>query len=468
MNILFLMSDELSSWGLGCYGGIPKTPNLDALARRGVRFRSAYTPSPVCVSARAAIATGRHVNEIGCWSSAEAYDGTVPSWGHKLQAAGWDVASIGKLHYRSQDDATGFDEQILPIHIPNGVGWLPGLLRKPVCEFKGAAELAQTIGPGDSEYLRFDRAVTKEAERWLAAPRRRERPWCAFVSYFSPHFPLVAPEAYYRMYDPRAFEADAEPVPDHPTLREIAAFFCYDKPFDRASRGIARASYFALCSFMDEGVGRIVSALEAAGQAEDTVIVFTSDHGESLGYKGFWGKSTMYEDAAKVPLIVAGPGLGAGEVRDDPVSLIDIAPTICQAAGLADPASGFSGHSLLEAPAPERTVISEYHDGGASVGITMVRWNDGPDAWKYVHYAEGLPPQLFNLTRDPREARDLSRAAPEMVREGRRRLWEMFDPEAVNARAHADQARKIAALGGREKLLALPQWTHTPAESPGA
>jgi choline-sulfatase len=134
---------------------------------------------------------------------------------------------------------------------------------------------------------------------------------------------------------------------------------------------------------------------------------------------------------------------------------------------LDDPHAGFSGRSLLGPPRPTRTVLSEYHDGGASVGITMVRWKDDEADWKYVHYAEGNPPQLFNLTRDPDETRDLSATSLKALDEGRRRMLALFDPEEANTRAHADQARLIEKLGGREKILAVPQWNFTPADSRG-
>jgi choline-sulfatase len=218
----------------------------------------------------------------------------------------------------------------------------------------------------------------------------------------------------------------------------------------------------------------VLAALEASGQADDTLILFTSDHGEMLGRRGLWGKYNMYDDAARVPLIVAGPGVGPGigaGTRTDPVSLIDLAPTICEAAGLPDPGRCFSGRSLLAPARPGRTIISEYHDGGCPVGITMVRWNDENSAWKYVHYAEGHPPQLFNLTRDPDERTDLAvagvndPAASAAWAEARRRMAAILDPDETNTRAHADQARLVAKLGGREKLLAAPQWNFTPADS---
>lgn len=460
-NILILMADEMATMGLGCYGSVvARTPALDALAERGVLFDAAYTPSPICVPARAAIATGRYLHEIGHWSSAEPYDGAVPGWGHRLIEDGREVVSIGKLHYRRREDPTGFTEQIMPTHVVGGIGWTKGLIRDVLPDYGHTEDMAREIGPGETDYLAHDRKVTAEAVGWLSDPLRRERPWCGFVSWFSPHYPLIAPEEFYRRFDPGQFESGPDAVPDHPILRQIAGFFSHDAHFTPETRGIARASYLALCAFIDVQVDRVLRALAAAGLERDTLVIFTSDHGEMLGNKGFWTKSTMYDDAVRVPLIVAGPGIEA-DFRDDPVSLIDLAPTICAAAELDYPGRGFSGRSLLDGAQPGRTVLSEYHDGGSPVGITMVRW----ERWKYVYYAQGHPPQLFDLTADAAEERDLAAARPEILAEGRRRMRAMLDPEDVDARAHADQARRIAELGGREAILAEPDWQFTPAGS---
>lgn len=463
-NVLLIMADELSTWGLGSYPGHPhlpatvRTPHIDALAARSLQFNAAYTPSPICVPTRACIATGRYLHEIGYWSSAEAYDGRVPGWGHRLQDAGIPSTSIGKLHYRNQTDPTGFDQQIEPIHIPDGIGWVRGLLRQPLASYDATEDMARMIGAGETDYTRFDQRVTEEACNWLtAAP---DRPWCTFVSYLSPHYPLMAPEKFYELYDPRDFESDADPAPDHPVLGQMAEFFDHDRFFTPETRGVARAAYFGLCSFFDAQVGAVLAALEASGQAEDTLVILTSDHGEMLGAKGIWGKSTMYEDAVAVPLMVCGGGVATG-MRNDPVSLIDIAPTICAAMDLPNPAEGLSGVSLLDPPAPDRTVISEYHDGGAPVGITMAAW----DTWKYVHYAQGYPPQLFNLARRGEPEQDCGTSHPDRLAEGLARLRAILDPEATDTRAHADQAALVAKLGGREALLAIEQWNFTPADS---
>ncbi len=464
-NVLLIMADELSTWGLGCMGGPALTPNIDRLAARGLVFTQAYTPSPICVPTRAAIATGRYLHQIGYWSSAEAYDGRIPGWGHALQDAGIPTLSIGKLHYRNTADPTGFDRQIEPIHIPDGIGWVRGLLRQPLASYDATAGMAHEIGAGWTDYTRYDQRVTAEACQWLAAPP--DLPWCTFVSYLSPHYPLIAPPEHFEKYDAGALASGADDIPDHPVLRDIAGFFDHDVHFTDDTRGTARAAYYGLCSFLDAQVGQVLAALDASGQGDDTLILFTSDHGEMLGHKGFWGKSTMYDDSARVPLIAACGGIDGGfstgtsivpGLRTDPVSLIDLAPTITGAFGLA---AEFPGHPLTAAADPGRTVLSEYHDGGSPVGITMVRW----DHWKYVHYAQGHAPQLFDLAADPDEVRDLSADRPDVLAIAKTRMAAELDPEVADARAHADQARLVEDLGGREKLLQMEQWNFTPTDS---
>ena len=461
-NILFMMADELSWWALGHHNPAVHTPNLDRLAASSIRFAAAYTPSPICVPARAAIACGQHLHDIGYWSSAEPYDGAVPSFFHRMQQAGVETTSIGKLHYRFREDDTGFDQQIEPIHVLNGVGWIQGLMRRDPQPYTSADAMAREIGPGQSSYIDFDRRVTDAAVNWLADPLRHTRPWCTFVSWLSPHFPLIAPEEYYALYDPLALQSAPDHPPKHPILDEIRALYDHDRHFDQTSRGIARAGYFGLCSFLDAQVGQVLDALEKNGLADDCVIVFTSDHGDMLGEKGFWAKSVMYESAVRVPLMIAGPNIEP-DACATPVSLIDLAPTLCRVAGVS--AEDFPGDDLLAPLDPDRTAMSAFHDGGASVGLTMVRWNDAGGAWKLVHYAEGHPPQLFNLTRDPTEDENLATSEPDALAEALIRLYGICDPEQENRQAHADQAARIAELGGWEAIKQMPVFDYTPADS---
>jgi len=199
-NLLILMSDEHTRSVMGAYGNsLAHTPALDGLASRGARFDNAYTPSPICIPARASFATGTAVFEHRCWSSAEPYYGQQQSWMQRLRERGHEVTSIGKLHYRSAADDIGFSESLQPMYLANnGLGWPQGLQRKPMADFTDSIELAAILGPGETSYTRYDRDITATAVAWLKRQRRQEElPWVLFVSFICPHFPLSAPQQFF-------------------------------------------------------------------------------------------------------------------------------------------------------------------------------------------------------------------------------------------------------------------------------
>jgi choline-sulfatase len=469
-NVLILISDEHRKDALGCAGHpIVKTPNLDALAARGTMFTNAYTPSPMCVPTRAAIATGNHVHKIRHWDSASPYDGQRRSWMRQLRDSGVDVVSIGKLHFRSGSDDNGFSQEILPMHVVGGVGWPIGLLRKNPPPYEAAAELAAGVGAGASSYTDYDRDITEAAEDWIKGKAGSDKPWAAFVSLVSPHYPLTCPPEFFDMYDPAQMDlpigfADRRP-PDHSELRNVARFFDYDRYFDEAKTREAKAAYYGLTSFMDHCVGRVLGALEESGQAENTVVIYVSDHGDMMGDQGLWTKQVMYEQSAGVPMIAAGPGIPSGHRVATGTTLLDIAATAVDVAAVAPDAASraLPGRSLRAvANAPDdldRTILSEYHDGGSTTATFMVRW----DRWKYVHYV-GHAPQLFDLQADPHELHDLAKSdvAHSALSEGYRRLRSFCDPDVVNDLCFRDQKQRIEALGGEEACLNAYCFNHTP------
>ena len=358
-NLLFILSDEHNKKITGAYGHtMIRTPNLDRLAARGTRFTSAYTNCPICVPARASLATGRYVHEVRCWDNAIAYDGTPPSWGHRLMDQGHRAVSIGKLHYTRNAPATnGFDEEILPLHIVDGLGDLLGLIRDELPVRTGSRKLGPEAARGESEYTAYDRAITDAAVRWLKqdAARHRDKPWVLTVGYVAPHFPLVAPPEFFDLYPesavpwPSQYAQDERPR--HPFLDAMRGCMHYDAGFsDAAMVRRAITAYFGLVSFLDHNIGRVLAALEEAGLMGETRVIYSSDHGDNLGARGMWGKSTMFEESAGIPLIVAGEGVPAGRVSDVPVTLADAFPTILQCVGAiahADDA-GLPGQSLLD------------------------------------------------------------------------------------------------------------------------
>src|SRR5512146_2054177 len=160
-NLLILMSDEHNPKIMGCAGNdIVATPHMDALAVRGTRFTSAYTACPICVPARAAFALGRYVHDVGFWDNSDAYEGSLPSWHHMLRASGHRTVSIGKLHFRGREgDDHGFSEEIVPMHIVDGIGDIKGLVREDMPMRKGGDKMAKLAGPGESPYTVYDREI---------------------------------------------------------------------------------------------------------------------------------------------------------------------------------------------------------------------------------------------------------------------------------------------------------------------
>ena len=473
-NVLFIMSDEHSREIAGCYGNpLVRTPNIDALAARGVVFENAYCNSPICVPSRASLATGDYVHRIGYWDSAAAYDGRIPSWHHRVREAGHDMVSIGKLHYRGADDDNGMSEVRHPIWIVDGIGDTHGLLRRDKRVREVARELATEAGRGWSPYTRFDAQVADATVRWLRerGERATDEPWVLFSSMVSPHYPLIAPDEFYDLYAdielprPRLYEeADR---PDHPVIAHYRETWNYDDHFDAKRLRAGLTSYYGLCSFLDFQIGRILAALEESGFADETLIIYTSDHGESLGNRGLWGKSVMYEESSGVPLVMAGPGVAEGKRCATAVSLVDVYPTVVESAcGELDVRErALPGDNLIrlarEQPA-NRVVFSELHDDGSMTGEFMVRQGN----WKLVHYV-GHPPQLFDLGTDPFEERDLA-GGPDTADVQSRLydvLYRIVDPEAADRTAFADQQARIERLGGVEAILLRPDFNFTPLSS---
>lgn len=471
-NVLFIMSDEHSKRVAGCYGNtLVRTPNIDRLAEQGTVFDAAYTPCPICVPARAAFATGRHVHDIGNWDNAFPYTGVPEGWGHRLLAEGHRCDSIGKLHYQSTENANGFGQEIIPLHVLNGRGDLQGMLRRPPPRRPSTAQLAGDAGEGESSYTGYDRRIRDAAVHWLQdiAATPPEKPWCLFVSFVCPHFPLVAPPEFFRMYDPAHFTLaqlrGAGEFPDHPALHKLREVQNYEDHFrDEAHIRTAMQAYYGMVSFLDDNIGQVLGALGATGLSDDTLVVYTSDHGDNLGARTLWGKSNMYEESAGIPMILRGPGIPKGRRVAVPCSLIDGYQTIVETVGISAPAPDLPGHSLADLARrddqPDRTAFSEYHAVGAMTGIFMVRFG----RWKYTHY-EGYRPELYDLDTDPMETSDVSGdpAHAATLAEADRRLRAICDPAAVNSRAFADQARRIAEHGGEEAVLKSGNFPYTPA-----
>lgn len=470
LNLLIIMSDQHNRKVTGCYGNQHvHTPNLDRLAASGSLFRNAYSPSPVCVPARAALATGRQIHLTRYWDNASPYDGQFRSWGHCLRDAGISVESIGKLHYRNAEDDTGFDRQHLPMHVVEGIGAVFGALKDPLPIRRGAAKLRNKIGVGTSAYINYDTKITESACQWFENRKGLEsdKPWVLFVSFVAPHPPWFVPQEFFDLYQnidlPRANLGT--PADDHPWLEARRVSYPIDEAFTEDQRKVAIRSYYAFTSFMDANVGRVLAALVRANLADSTRVIYTSDHGENLGNGRLWGKGTLSEDSGGVPLIMAGPDVPVGRTVLAPVSLLDVYPTVLEATGIGSGAkeSGIEGLSLFalaQQDQPERALLTQYHGSGAATGAFMLRKGH----YKYLYYV-GYRPQLFNLEADPEERCDLAldKKYSDMLCEFELELRKHLDPESVDAQAKADQRDIVKRNGGRAAVEKRGSFGTTPA-----
>ena len=416
-NLLVIMSDQHSPHVLGCAGdAIIRTPNLDALASRGVRFERSYCGNPLCVPSRMTFLTGQHSSQINCWSNSSVLSSGVPTFAHSLSVAGYETVHCGRMHFTCADHRHGFEKHLVGDLTPQWPGTRgPDLAPIPMNTTGQSRPAVTTAGPGRSGYQAFDCAVTDGAVEFLKQRgAQSDRPFCLVVGYVLPHCPFICPKDLFEEYHDRV---DVPRMPEseraslHPAMKLWREVRGVDDLSDEQVR-TARAAYYGLVTMCDAFVGKVLSALEDAGLADDTAVFYTSDHGDMAGEHEMWWKSSFYEGSVNVPLIASWPGrFAAGETVSTPVSLLDLAPTLTELGG-AEPlpcAQGQNLGSFLTGSGKPDTwndaVFAECIGKREEKPSRMiVRW-----PWKLIHYHGYDDPQLFNLDEDPGETRDLGR-----------------------------------------------------------
>ncbi len=451
-NILFIQSDQHNPAVMGCSGDtVVSTPNLDALASRGTTFENAYCASPICVPSRASMLTGQYPFENRVWTNTHALNPATPTFAHALGAAGYRPVQVGRMHFIGSDQLHGFAERYVGDHSPNHPGGRP----VDHGELEGTAGphriSLQKSGRGQSAYEVHDEFVTATAVNFIENYSVRRNadgaadPFCLAVGLMLPHQPFVARAGDFDAYDGKVGRPRNErPIEDekHPYLRwwrERTGLT--DVPDDEMLR--ARTAYWALVTRLDALIGQILDAIEKAGLTDETMVVYTADHGEQVGERGLWWKQTFYEDAVKVPAIVSWPGVvPAGQHNQRVISQFDLNATMLEAGG-APPLPFSHGRSLKgiasnpDDAAWEDIAFSEYctepgdpaHSEGERIWQhRMVRRGD----WKLMFFHK-MPPMLFNLRDDPDELNDLSNdpAATQVLQELTGLALTGWDPDAV-------------------------------------
>jgi len=414
-NLLFITTDQQRWDSLPCYGlDFMQTPALDRLAAEGMVFENCSVASPVCVSCRSAMLSGMYPSASGERCPPE----SVPTWPSLLGATGRRTAGIGKMHFSPWDSLGGFDERIIAedkrhVYLPDDhVHFLKahGLDRPhPVSLPQYFESLGAPVTPHPKRF-HVDGFTGDQAALWLE--RHGAEPFAAWVSFAGPHDPYDPPEEmaglYYDAPIPEPY-GSAEELETKPPAQRSRNRNSLNNSMFRIDPSQAtpeqyrrwRAHYYANITLIDEGIAKMLAALEAAGTLDETLIVFTSDHGDALGDHGLSYKAFFYDCMVHVPLIIRGPGVPAGQRSPALVSTLDLVPLFYRACDAELPRSlqGEDIAPLFEDPAGSirDAVFSEIQ------GRTMVLTKE----YKYVHYVDGSA-ELYDVAADPHELKNLA------------------------------------------------------------
>ena len=472
-NILILMVDQLNGT---LFPDGPAdwlhAPNLRRLAARSVRFRNAYTGSPLCAPGRAAFMSGALPSRTGVYDNAAEFRSDVPTYAHFLRRAGYQTCLSGKMHFVGPDQLHGFEERLTTDVYPADFGWTPDY-RKPGERIDWwYHNLGSVTGAGVAEItnqMEYDDEVAYHAVRKLydLSRGRDDRPWALTVSFTHPHDPYVARRRYWDLYEDcehLAPEVPAIPYDEHDLHSQRLVDASDWRSFDITEEQIRRArrGYFANISYIDDKIGEVVHALEVTRQ--EAIVVFLSDHGDMLGERGLWFKMSFFEGSSRVPLMVCAPGLEPRRI-DDPVSTIDVTPTLCDLAGVSmdEVAPWSDGQSLVPMAGGERReepVAMEYAAEGSQAPLVCLRQS----RWKYTRCILD-PEQLFDLEADPHELTNLATdpAHAQTVSEFRRQADTRWNLERFDLEVRESQARRWVVYEALRKGGYYP-WDHQPLQ----
>lgn len=420
--ILVLMADQLAAPWLPIHGHrLVQTPHLSELARTATVFEHAYSAYPLCAPSRAAMLTGRLASAVGVYDNAAELPASVPTAAHALRDAGYYTAVAGKMHFVGPDQLHGFEERLTTDIYPADVDWTPDWNRSLDQPLPWYHTMQSVLNPGvcaASMQTDYDEEVAFHAVRKLVdiARQRPQQPFLLFVSFTNPHDPWEIPARHWDRYRAEEIEDPAVPAlaleQADPHSRRLRLMCRVDEAGLSAEQiRHARHGYYAAVSYLDERIGQVLGALRMTGLEDRTTVLFTADHGEMLGERGLWYKMSFLEHSAHVPLIVRRPGDVTQRRIAEPVSLIDVAPTLLELAGVpnaAEAVQAMDGTSAAAAirsggPVSDHPVLSEYHAEGVQAPAAMI-----VSARHKLIVSGQDPDMLFDLDADPRELHDLA------------------------------------------------------------
>ncbi|TBU75258.1 choline-sulfatase [Phytopseudomonas daroniae] len=471
-NILFIMADQMAAPLLPLHDPASpiKVPNLQRLAAEGVLFDSAYCNSPLCAPSRFTLVSGQLPSQIGAYDNAADFPADVPTYAHYLRRLGYRTALSGKMHFCGPDQLHGYEERLTSDIYPADYGWAVNW-DEPEVRASWYHNMSSVLQAGPcvrTNQLDFDEEVVFKAQQYLFDHVRvtPDQPFCLTVSMTHPHDPYTIPEEYWDRYSdddialPRQVIDQAEQDPHSQRLLKVIDL--WDKPLPEHKIRDARRAYFGACSYIDDNIGKLLKTLKDCKLADDTIIVFSGDHGDMLGERGLWYKMHWFEMAARVPLLVHAPARFAAHRVSQSVSTVDLLPTLVElAGGQVEPGLALDGRSLLphlQGTGGHDEVLGEYMAEGTTSPLMMIRRGE----WKFI-YSEEDPLLLFNVANDPLERENLAqswdhRKQVESFLEEARGRW---DIPAIHQATLASQRRRRLVAEALTKG-ALKSWDHQP------
>lgn len=451
-NILFVMADQMSAKALPMYGHpVVKARTLSRLASEGVVFENAYCNSPLCGPSRASMMTGQLPSHVGGYDNAAVYTSSVPTFAHYLRNAGYRTCLSGKMHFAGPDQLHGYEERLTTDVYPADFSWTPNWSEPDAkVRFQDMQNVLEAGPCLRSMQIDYDDDVGDLAKRWLYDRAREggDQPFMLTVSFTSPHDPYVARPEFWDMYSDD--EIDLPKVPPIPvdeldahSARLHAHYSVGEVEVSEDTLRRTRHGYYASIEYVDDKIAQLVAVLEETGLDENTILIFTSDHGDMMGERGMYYKKCFWEWSLKVPLIVWAPGqVKAGRVADT-VSLVDLLPTFADMGGALSDVISTDGNSLVPClhgqSLGKRFVGAEYlAEGVFEPSFALLQ-----RAFK-LHYSESDPLMLFDLSSDPDELKNLvddpaySDVLEDMIQAARA----MWDTKSLKARIIVDQNRR--------------------------
>ncbi|RKU48449.1 hypothetical protein DL546_001590 [Coniochaeta pulveracea] len=441
-NILYIMADQLAAPLLKMYNDKSqiKTPNLDKLAAKSVQFDSAYCPSPLCAPSRMSMITGQLPMKIKAFDNASQIGSDIPTYAHYLRAQNYHTVLAGKMHFVG-DQLHGYETRLTSDIYPGDFGWVVNW-DEPDTRlewYHNASSILQAGTCVRSNQLDYDEEVMYKSTQFMYDHVREgpnARPFCLTVSLTHPHDPYTIEDKYWDMYEGVDIELPKVKIPkeqqDPHSKRLLKVCDLWDIEFSDEQVKKARRAYYGAVSYVDDCIGRLLDTLKRCGLDDNTIIVFSGDHGDMLGERGLWYKMNYFEGSARVPLLVSYPQRFTPHRVTENVSTLDILPTMCDFVG-TKPAPGLpmDGSSLLphlEGRRGHDTVIAEYTGEGTISPLMMIR--RGP--WKYI-ICPTDGEQLYNLEDDPLELKDHAKRLTKL-----RALGSLTDDDlAIEKKLHA-------------------------------